>query len=281
MSTFPGRLVGLYSTAWSPQKGIGMEILEKSAPIALAVVFAIGGLFYAVWDSRHTEGDPDTQIGLKIVLFALCLFAVAMALSGIEALLHYALSGAKTQGLKPGAAMLVSGAAIFAALFFVFLPRTNHSDQPAVTRSALGVAALFSGIAGLKAFSSFVTLTINGGGWAGMTAPLSSAVVYCGIFYYILLLFGDMSGWVKAERAPKIPPGPSYPQGGGMPQQGGYPQQQQQPQQGGYPQQQQQPQQGGYPQQQGGYPPQGGGGGYPPQGGGGYPPQGGGGYPPR
>jgi hypothetical protein len=266
---------------------MGEMIAAASGGLAtgLAIAFFVGAYFFAIWDSRRSDAEADGQIGLKIVLYTLALGALGIAAGGVDTLLHYVVSGAKTgtPAIKQGAAGLVSGGLILAGIMMALLPRTNTQQHPKAMRLTLGFVAAITGSAAIVAFSMFVQMMINGGGapWAVKAGPFATFLTYGGIGFFALNKLGGMSGWVAQPRpmAPQagVPQQGGYPpqQSGGVPQGGGYP-----PQGGGY------PPQGGMPPQGGGYPPQGGGmppqgGGYPPQGGGGYPPQGGGGYQPR
>ena len=94
---------------------------------AFPFLFALGALVLSVWDSRHEE-EPDKQIGIKIVLFSLCLFGASIALHGLVTLLEYLMVGAKGDGLKPGISGLVSGGGITLFMYTLFVPRTNHQD---------------------------------------------------------------------------------------------------------------------------------------------------------
>ncbi len=266
-----------------------MEITDLLLTGPFPLVFAFGALVLSVWDSRHEE-EPDKQIGIKIVLFSLCLFGATIALQGLTTLLEYVMAGAKGDGLKPGISGLVSGGGITLFIYTLFVPRTNHEDEPGVTRMAMGYAALSSGVVTILSFSTFASTAIGGGAWALISPPLVNLLVYGGVFYVALTKFGDSNGWEKPVPAPALQnpgygqqqPMAGYPQQPGMPQQpAGYPPQAGMPQQGGMPQQAGLPQPGGYPPQAGAPPQPQQPAGYPPQGGGGYPPQGGGGYPPR
>jgi hypothetical protein len=234
-----------------------------------APAFVILGYFFIFWDKRSAESasKDDDQVGIKLVLLFLVVVGISIAAGGLQTLLHYLLSGAKTgtPNLKAGIATVISGGLVVFLVAILLLPRTNSKDYSRATRFACGYLAAVAGVIGAFALNNLVNGLIGGGDWAGMnSAFLAELVVMGGIAFLSLNKFGSLSGWTAPVKA-------------AMPQQaaGGYPHQAQAPQQsGGMPQ--------GYPPQGGGYPPQGqGGGGYPPQGGGGYPPQGGGGYPPQ
>ena len=82
-----------------------------SALLFFVGAFFVGAYFVATWDSRKAEGEEDGQIGLKVVLYTLALGALGVALGGVDTLLHYVVSGAKTGTpmIKQGAAELVIG----------------------------------------------------------------------------------------------------------------------------------------------------------------------------
>lgn len=251
-----------------------MGMVSSFAATGLALLFFVGAYFFAVWDGRRPEAEEDGQIGLKIVLYTLALAALGIAAGGVNTLLHYLVSGAKTgtPAIKSGAAGLVAGGLILAGIMMALLPRTNTQTHPKVLRLTLGFVAAFTGTVAITSFALFVMMMINGGGapWAMKAQPFASFLTYGGLAFVALNKLGGLSGWVSQPRA--MAPQAGVPQQGYPPQQsGGQPQQGYPPQQQGYPPQQQQ--QGYPPQQQQGYPPQGGGG-YPPQGGGG-------GYQPR
>ncbi len=260
-----------------------MALASTGMGVTLALSFFVGAYFFAVWDSRREGAEPDGQIGLKLVLYTLIIGALGVAVGGVDTLMHYLVSGAKTKtpGLKAGISGLAAGGLILAGLVMMMLPRTNTSEHPKVLRMTLGYVAAISGSAAIVFFYLFVSSMIMGGGeWIEKSAFLAHCTTYGGVAYLALNKLGGLSGWTAPSRPAPMPQGGGYPPQGGMPQGGGYP-----PQGGGMPQGGGYPPQGGGMPQGGGYPPQGGGmpqgGGYPPQGGGGYPPQGGGGYPPR
>ena len=210
----------------------------------------------------NSLSKDDTQAGLKIVLFALCLFGIGTAAGGLQILLGSVLGGFKEGG----------------AVIKVSLPadRRRCTDR---RRRVEGAAAAHergdpqAGRAVLPGRPRGPVRNLR----AGCRERAASSGVFMSAPWGVTAqyLAGDRHRWRdpvplgqplrrdlgldaagRARRRWQHPP--QYP-----------------PQGGGYP-----PQGGGYPPQGGGYPPQGGGG-YPPQGGGGYPPQGGGGYPPQ
>lgn len=244
--------------------------------VAFLVLFA--GYFFVFWERRRDDSPlkGDDQVGLKLGLFTLLIVALGYATGGLVSVLWYLLSGTKAGSglIKSGIASLLAGGIGFAAISFLFLPRTNAKEFDRVERFAVGGVAIASGALALSALNGLLGGLFTSADWKFVTAQdFATLLVYGALFFLTLMRFGQLSGWTVPQRPVmpmQQPPGGGYPpQGGGGYQQGG----------GGYP-----PQGGGgYPPQGGGgYPPQGGGGGYPPQGGGGgYPPQGGGGYPPQ
>jgi hypothetical protein len=244
--------------------------------LAAALGYGVLSLFLIFLDRLRASSasKDDSQVELKILLFALLLMGVFIVSDGVTILLGLITSGFKGEigaTIKALIAPIIVGGALGAAVWVAFLPRTNTATSKTAEMLALFVAALTFGLKAISSLYLFINNLALGGPWASEagSGALATLLVSGPIFVLALMRLGSISGWTMPVR----PPAPQYPpqQGGGYPppQGGGYPP----PQGGGYP-----PQGGGYPPQGGGYPPQGGG--YPPQGGG-YPPQGGGGYPPR
>jgi hypothetical protein len=236
------------------------------------LAFAAAAYFYLVWDRSRTDSTSkgDNQLGLKVVIYSLLMVALGLAVSGLTDVLVFLLSGAKNKlQIKEGLGHLLSGGALFVAVFLLLLPRSNTKEFPKTERFAVGYVALVAGIAAFLAFDGLLSGLFSSAPWKTHNAGNFGTLIVSGaLAFFALFRFGQMSSWTTPTRMPSVPPGFPGAGGGG----GGYPQQQGFPQQPGYP-----PQGGGYPPAGGGYPPQGGG--YPPAGGG-YPPQGGGGLPP-
>jgi hypothetical protein len=238
------------------------------AGIAAAVGYAFFALIVITLDRfRATSASKDdTQVELKILLYALALLGLFIAADGAGGLLATIASGFKGGGdaIKLALPPIVVGVGVLAAIVFLFLPRTNAGTVRTAEALALFTLGLYFGVSAIINAYGFITSVVMSGPWATSAGALSRIVVDGAIGVIALTRLGALSGWIIPVR-PVAPP-PAYPPAGG-----GYP-----PPGGGYP-----PQGGGgYPPQGGGYPPPGGGG-YSPQGGGGYPPQGGGGYPPQ
>jgi hypothetical protein len=248
------------------------SMASRAAVAGIGLAF-IGFAYLLVTLDRRREGSPsrdDTQVGIKLVIWAVVAIAVLQVAQGAESLLAFVLGGFKGGWafMRGPIATIAAGVVIGGGLYLLFLPRTNNADKPQAERFAVGFVGAALALAALASLDQFLTALLAGAPWAMIAAGLAGVGVYGGLGLLAIARFGSMSGWTVAPRAPMgMPPMAGQPPQQGMPPLGGgYP-----PQGGGYP-----PQGGGYPPQGGGYPPQGGG--YPPQGGG-YPPQGGGGWP--
>jgi len=258
------------------------RLLGSSGGLVVGIAAAVGYAFFALVvitldRFRATSASKDdTQVELKILLYALSLMGLFVAADGVAGLLASIAGGFKGGGdaIKIVLPPIVVGVGVLAGVAFLFLPRTNAQTVRTAEALALFTVGLYFGVTAISNAYVFVTSVVMSGPWATSSEALAHLAVDGAIGVIGLARLGALSGWTIPVR-PVAPPPPQYPpQGGGYPPPGG----------GGYP-----PPGGGYPPPGGGYPPQGGGGypppggGYPPQGGGGYPPQGGGGggYPPR
>jgi hypothetical protein len=238
-------------------------------PIAIAIVFLAGSYFIITLDRQraNSPSKDDTQVGIKLILWAFIITGAGMAAGGIESLLAFALSGFKggSMGIRIALAPIVVGAGLVLIFGLVLMPKTNNSTMKQPERYALGVLGFAFGMRAVIDLVQVMDGVFVATSWDAISGGLSGLVVHGALGFLAIIMLGSKSGWT----GPAPPQRMMQPPGGQAPPGGGYP-----PQGGGYP-----PQGGGgYPPQGGGYPPQGGGG-YPPQGGG-YPPQGGG-YPPQ
>jgi hypothetical protein len=245
-------------------------LIFGAAAAVFYAFFAMGILTLDRFRASSTSKD-DTQLELKVLLFALSLMGLFLACDGAASLVGEILGGFKGGGdsIKAVLPAIVVGAGVFAAVTLGLLPRTNTTTARGAQMLAMLVVGLYFGVTAIIMADGFVTTVVRSAPWSAIAGTLAKLAVDGIVGFIALMRLGSLAGWTAPVR-PAAPPG-YPPQGGGYPPQGGgYP-----PQGGGYP-----PQGGGYPPQGGGYPPQGGG--YPPQGGG-YPPQGGGGggYQPR
>ena len=218
--------------------------------IAAAVGYAFFALVVVTLDRfrANSTSKDDTQVELKILLFALSLMGLVLAASGVTGVVSSITSGFKGGGdpIKFALPEIAVGAGTYAAVTFMFLPRTNASSVRMAEALALLTVGLYFGLSAITSVYLFVTNLVMSGPWEAGSSELAKFIVNGAVGFLALTRLGALAGWVIPVR-PVAPPPPQYP-----------------------------PQGGGYPPQGGGYPPQGGG--YPPQGGGGYPPQGGGGW---
>jgi len=251
------------------------QIVMQAIPIAIAVLF-IGASYFIITLDRTRANSPskdDTQVGIKLVIWAFIIAGVGLAAAGVDGILSFALGGFKggSMGIRAALAPIIVGAGVVVLFGIVFLSKTNNATQKQPERYALGVMGFAYGIQAIFELTQVINGVFVSASWGEISGGLAGGVVHGAIGFMAILMLGARSGWT-GPAPPRMPmpgqqPPQNYPPQGYPPQGGGY------PPQGG----------GGYnPQGGGGYNPQGGqGGGYPPQGGqgGGYPPQGGG-YPP-
>ena len=239
-----------------------MQAIPAAIALALPVLYLAAGYFIITLDRQraNSPSKDDTQVGIKLVLFALLLAGVTLAAGGIQQFLAFALGGFKGGGalIKQVLPPIIVGGGAAAAVALALLPRTNQATYRQAERYALGLLGAFYGVQMIQSLNQVLLGVFNSAPWAMTASPLASFLVGALIAFAAIFRLGTHSGWTAPARPQQqyMPPGGQG--GGGYPPQQGYGQQ-------GY------GQQGGYPPQGGGYPPQGGG--YPPQGGG-YPPQG-------
>jgi len=263
------------------------ELLSIVGP-AFGALVAIGfvvGSYLVVTIDRGRANSPskdDTQVGLKIVLYALALAGIGMAAIAVIDLLSFMLGGFKGGSIpiRHAIAPIVVGGGVAFAMGKLLLPRTNTATARQIERFALGALATQYGVIAMIGATGVINGLALDMGWQTTANGLATLAVSGALAFLSISRLGAASSWSMPTPRPAAPSFPPQ-QGGGFPPQqgGGYP-----PQGGGYGG----PQGGGYPPQGGGYGgPQGGGyggpqgGGYGGPQGGGFPPQGGGGYPPR
>lgn len=233
-----------------------LAMVMQMLPVAVAV-FYVGASYLVVTLDRSRPTSPskdDTQVGIKLIIWAFVIAGLGFAAGGVDAILSYALGGFRGGSLPLRAALgpLVVGAGITVVFGIVLLGKTNNATHKQPERYALGVIGLYFGILALVEITQVISAVFVAASWGEISSGFAGSLVHGALGILAIVMLGGRSGWT----------GPTPPR---LPNQG-YPP----PQQGGYP-----PPQGNYPPPQGGYTP----GGYNPQGGG-YPPQGGGGYPP-
>ncbi len=270
-------------------------VLMWGTPFVLAAAY-----FFLFWERRGDDSPnkDDTQVGLKLLVYMMMIFGLALAAGGLTRVLYYLLGGAKPSIIIKGAlGTLITGVAMFAAMYWWFFPRTNAGQYTKIERFAVGWVAGVAGVITILALESLLSGLFTGLAWKPSqnassmpnAANLAELIVFGGLAFLSLTRFGAMSGWVAPVRQPRLPAGFQQQQGYGQPamQQPaygqpahpgeGYPPQSNAPLGGGAPPAGSAPQQGFPPQ--GGSAPQQGGGGFPPQSGGA--PQQGGGFPPQ
>jgi hypothetical protein len=241
-----------------------MGLLMGVLPIAIAVLF-VGASYFIITLDRMRDNSPskdDTQVGIKLVLWAFIIAGIGMAAGGIYALLYFALSGfgGGFGAIRGSLAPLVVGSGVVVFFGLVLLPKTNNATMKQAERYAFGMLGFSYGIQAVYEMLQVINGVFVSASWAGISGGLTGVLVHGSIGFVAIIMLGSKSGWTGPSPPQRMMQMPG--QGGGQP-----------PPQQGYP-----PQGGGYPPQGGGY---GGGGGYPQGGGGGYPQGGGGGYPPQ
>ncbi len=233
------------------------QIVMQAIPIAVAIVF-IGASYFIITIDRTRANSPskdDTQVGIKLVIWAFIIAGVGFAAAGLDSIMSFALGGFKggSMMIRGALAPIIVGAGTVVMFGLLLLPKTNNGTMKQPERYAFGLMGFAYGIQALFELTQVINGVFVSASWGDISSGLSGGVIHGAIGFLAIIMLGAKSGWS----------GPAPPQR----------MMQQMPGQGGQPP-------GGYPPQGGGYPPQGGGG-YPPQGGGGYNPQGGGGYPPQ
>jgi hypothetical protein len=224
------------------------KLFSEAAGLEMPMLVATFGLLgYAVLQlDRRRDGSPsrdDTQIGLKVALFAVLAASVLLAASGARSLLAFILGGFKGfSTMRSALATLVAGGGVAFATYALLLPRTNYQEKPAVERITLGMVGLVVGGRALLELDGFLKNLFAGSSWSDISSGLASVGVAGGVAALALIRLGSLSGW---RAVPKVPPMPMQPPmtGQPMPPPAGMP-----PLGGGYP-----------PNNSGGYPPQGGG----------------------
>jgi peptidoglycan biosynthesis protein MviN/MurJ (putative lipid II flippase) len=231
----------------SPGGLLDLSSIDDGSRITIALAF-VAVAYLVITLDRRRDGSPsrdDTQVGIKLVLWAIIAMAVVQAAGGIHQLLAFILGGFKGWKADPLATM-ITGGGIAAVVFLLLLPRTNNLERPQVERYGVGLIGVLAALLATAWLDSFLGTLLAGAKWGTIATGLAGTGVYGGLAVLALFRLGGMSGW---RAIPKAPPMPMQPPMTGQP----------------------------MPPPGTGMPPLGGG--YPPQGGGGYPPQGGGGWP--
>src|SRR4051794_39442808 len=132
----------------------GMErILGSSSGLFAGVAIAIGYAFLALvvitldrFRPASTNKD-DTQVELKILLYALGLIGLFAAADGVTGLIASIVGGFKGGGaaIKAVLAPIVVGGGVVAGIALAFLPRTNASTSRTAEALALLTVGLYFG----------------------------------------------------------------------------------------------------------------------------------------
>jgi hypothetical protein len=217
---------------------------------AIAATIYVGASYFMITLDRGREkslSKDDSQVGIKLVLFALILAGLQMVASGATDLAAYVLGGFKggSMPIRAAAPPIVVGGLAILIMSKALLPRTNNATAKQPERMFFGLVGIQYGITALIGFNGLVTGLFMEAPWDYNARFVATLAVGGLLALFSITRLGSRSGWT----APPPPPAPSPqqsqgypPQGGGYPPQGGY---------GG--------QGGGYGGQGGGYPPQGGG----------------------
>lgn len=213
---------------------------QLNDPITLAVLFVVLA-YFAIQLDRRREGSTsrdDTQVGIKVVVFALMITAALTAAHAAQSLLAFVLGGFKGgwKSMRDPFASVVAFGGPAVAIYLLFLPRTNALERPAVERMAVGAVAAIAGGAALVGLDAFLRFLFAGADWVLISSGLAAVGVWGGVAVLAILRLGMLSGWRVIPRVPQMPMMP--PMGQPMPPQPGMP-----------------PLGGGYPPQNGGWPP--------------------------
>jgi hypothetical protein len=209
----------------------------------VALVFALLSYLLLTIDRRR-DGSPsrdDNQIGLKVLLFSTLAVATLLAAEGTRELLAFILGGFKGgwRAMRGPLATTIAGGAIAGAIYFLLLPRTNHTEKPQAERLAVGMVGAWLGGAAVAALAAFLEAVLSGSSWRTISDALATIGVAGGVAILMILRLGALSGWRAMPRVPPMPmsppmtgqppggypPGSMPPLGGGYPPQGGWPQQ--------------------------------------------------------
>jgi hypothetical protein len=209
----------------------------------VALLFAFVSYVFLTLDRRR-EGSPsrdDNQVGLKVLLFSALAVATLLAAEGARELLAFILGGFKGgwKAMRGPLAATLAGGGVAGAIYFLLLPRTNHTEKPQAERLAVGMVGVWLGGLALGALATFLEAVLSGSAWKTISEALATIGVAGGVGVLMILRLGALSGWRAMPRVPPMPmsppmtgqppggypPGSMPPLGGGYPPQGGWPQQ--------------------------------------------------------
>jgi hypothetical protein len=204
---------------------------------AVVPIYVLGGYLAILIDRQRKDSanHDDTQVGLKLVLFALLLFGVITAVGSVERIVAMMLGGfhelAAVIKATIGGAIVGAGTAL--VIGFVLLPRTNLATARQPERFALGLLALVYGTAAIFMLAVTIDDAAQSAAWAETSSALGNAAISAVVALVAIGRLGARSGWAQPTAAmppmqqpPGFPP-PQPPPGLGG---GGYPP----PQGGGY-----------------------------------------------
>src|SRR5687767_3509180 len=184
-----------------------MESLGSLAAASLGSTLVVAFYFFVNWDARRPDSPyrADTQIGIKVALYAFFVVAIGFAAVGLTKVLHYMLSGADTGtgNLKSGLAGLLTGGIVTVMVWKGLLPRTNDAQFPKTARLAYGTLAAMAGVALIAALVQLVQTVLVWPDWVGVAGTVSDTIVLGLLAAFSLLKLGRMSGWVTPQ-----PPAP-------------------------------------------------------------------------
>jgi hypothetical protein len=183
-----------------------IQLAQLASPGVLLVV--VGYLYIAIDRNRaNSTTKDDTQVGIKLVLFALTMVGIGLAAGGLQSILGYALGGFKGGGgpLKLYLPPVIVGAVVVLVMLLALLPRTNAATQKQPERFFLGILALVYGGASILSLNTLLQAVFTSAGWPAMAGAIASLVVNAAIGFMALIRFGAVSGW-KAPVAAMPPP---------------------------------------------------------------------------
>jgi len=179
--------------------------------LAAVVLWAAAVYFYLFWDRRRddSKNKDDGQVGLKVIIYSFLLFTLVLGAQGLNDVLQFLLAGAKnTPQIKTGLANLLAGGALFAAAWFMLLPRTNAKDYPQTERYAIGAVALGAGLTTFAAFNGLLTSLFTGANWKlTSSGHFAHLIVWGALAFLALFRLGQMSNWTAPARMSSMPPG--------------------------------------------------------------------------
>ena len=186
-------------------------------------LFIVLGYFAVVLDRRRdtSPSRDDTQVGIKLVLFALVITGLLIVVGGLQELFAWVLGGFKPmEKLKAAGANLVAGGFVALGVVALALPRTNSRSMPQVERMALGVIALYTGITMIGALNDVIRSVFMGEPWPKIAGSLSQLFANALVAILAIARLGRLSSWGAQAAAPPYQQPGGFPSGQGYGQQG-------------------------------------------------------------